>query len=977
MQKQGTESNDTLFDGSHFSPVFIHASSQVVVGSLHNLEDEFQQVLDNETLCQLFLQFVKEAHCEENFVFWLEVENFRMIVSTYVNNTDPSKPSLQDALAEEALRIYLKYFKKDSPYELNINMKIRSALEIRLKDPNPFIFDEAQSAIISLMAMNTYPLFAKSEAFKNYMEEHKKKKVPMIGLRASISPSTGSTTPNDSKPKKGFSLKSALKKKELQELRKQHETETIMEDFLHNLEKKKSNPSNLDPYAPIVCHIQLATDAKRVWKVVEFEPTVTIGQALTKVVKKIVLGNSTESDTSTDAEIEQFYFCLSSNNIQRGNDSIHEVLQNDKTLFYYGIKTHDCLELRSRSTSISSGLKEVTLVDIAGREHHVYVNFSEPSLVVVQFLVSNSGVGTPVVPSSKVDLKFVNKEDLALYLKAPSQPGLQSSQNHDLFNLEFDLELPLCSQSFILSEKCILVLKKKQSKREKQSVFSKFKSNSSEKEKETTQSTPIFGWDLKILMQREWDAAARNQSRILPTMVPAFFESAIAVILSKGIETENIFLEDGNPMEVNSLKQAIENGATELESQPSNSIHNVAHVVRSFLNELPEPLFTFSFAKQFTEIKYDPFDIQAARQLFDKLAVENQALISRVILLLNFVQRHANSNHATSDKLAKIFQSSFMRYPPTMKPPENAAIHIFNVVKAMIENPQFLRSIRKGKQLKALFDYTAKRSQELSFSRDQIITVNSEDSIGWWRGTLPNGTGGLFPVNFFTLAAPVHIMFKQQDMPQSPAQNSPIHPTPVKSSLKPEWNRGQAVLVLKSMFPDLNENALDKIVNKPTSVAGLNEALDTIASYLASEGSTFAHTDLGKAELESLARRISSKFDPQFLKFLHTAIISCESQNGSDGTMSETMLLPAAPLPAEIGNTETIQEQSAQASEILSSMQHDLVVMTELIANASMEYPNFEHERMMKTVKAMSSKIDQSLALIERLAKSQINNETK
>ena len=98
-----------------------------------------------------------------------------------------------------------------------------------------------------------------------------------------------------------------------------------------------------------------------------------------------------------------------------------------------------------------------------------------------------------------------------------------------------DLELPLCSQSFNLSEKCVLILKKKQSKKEKQSVFSKFKSSTSEKDKDVVPSTPTFGIDLKILMQREWDSAARNQSRILPTMVPAFFESAIAIILAKGI----------------------------------------------------------------------------------------------------------------------------------------------------------------------------------------------------------------------------------------------------------------------------------------------------------------------------------------------------------------------------------------------------------------------------------------------------------
>lgn len=47
----------------------------------------------------------------------------------------------------------------------------------------------------------------------------------------------------------------------------------------------------------------------------------------------------------------------------------------------------------------------------------------------------------------------------------------------------------------------------------------------------------------------------------------------------------------------------------------------------------------------------------------------------------------------------------------------------------------------------ALYQYKALNEDELSFEKDDVITVVSKDEPAWWRGEL-NGQTGLFPSNY-------------------------------------------------------------------------------------------------------------------------------------------------------------------------------------------------------------------------------------
>lgn len=50
-------------------------------------------------------------------------------------------------------------------------------------------------------------------------------------------------------------------------------------------------------------------------------------------------------------------------------------------------------------------------------------------------------------------------------------------------------------------------------------------------------------------------------------------------------------------------------------------------------------------------------------------------------------------------------------------------------------------------QVIAIYDYAAANSDEMSFSKGQLINVLDKNDPDWWKGEL-NGATGLFPTNY-------------------------------------------------------------------------------------------------------------------------------------------------------------------------------------------------------------------------------------
>lgn len=59
-------------------------------------------------------------------------------------------------------------------------------------------------------------------------------------------------------------------------------------------------------------------------------------------------------------------------------------------------------------------------------------------------------------------------------------------------------------------------------------------------------------------------------------------------------------------------------------------------------------------------------------------------------------------------------------------------------------------SIASVKKVRALYDLISYEPDELSFRKGDVITVIESVYRDWWRGSLPNGQTGIFPLNYVT-----------------------------------------------------------------------------------------------------------------------------------------------------------------------------------------------------------------------------------
>jgi hypothetical protein len=56
-------------------------------------------------------------------------------------------------------------------------------------------------------------------------------------------------------------------------------------------------------------------------------------------------------------------------------------------------------------------------------------------------------------------------------------------------------------------------------------------------------------------------------------------------------------------------------------------------------------------------------------------------------------------------------------------------------------------SVVFAEKVVALYSYSALNEDELSFEKDDVITILAHEEASWWRGEL-KGVSGLFPSNY-------------------------------------------------------------------------------------------------------------------------------------------------------------------------------------------------------------------------------------
>ncbi|CAH1759021.1 9798_t:CDS:2 [Entrophospora sp. SA101] len=158
-------------------------------GNVINANDaKLQLILDDSTLCKLFMEFLKANFCAENLMFLLDVQKFKRKYKTLSNENIKD----QQELLIDAFKIYHTYLAEESPDEVNIDHGLRqnviqymTSLMTNSNNNNNVVrdnqdgngnilaqikttshlYDKIQDTIFRLMATDSIPKFIKTDKY--------------------------------------------------------------------------------------------------------------------------------------------------------------------------------------------------------------------------------------------------------------------------------------------------------------------------------------------------------------------------------------------------------------------------------------------------------------------------------------------------------------------------------------------------------------------------------------------------------------------------------------------------------------------------------------------------------------------------------------------------------------------------------------------------------------------------------------------
>ncbi|TKS69073.1 Regulator of G-protein signaling 5 [Collichthys lucidus] len=106
---------------------------------------DLETLLNTKSGLQVFREFLRSEFSEENIMFWLACEDYRV---------SPSKT--------KATNIYNQFINPDAPQEVNLDAETREALLSVMNSVCANTFNNAQKRIYTLMAKDSFPRFLRS-----------------------------------------------------------------------------------------------------------------------------------------------------------------------------------------------------------------------------------------------------------------------------------------------------------------------------------------------------------------------------------------------------------------------------------------------------------------------------------------------------------------------------------------------------------------------------------------------------------------------------------------------------------------------------------------------------------------------------------------------------------------------------------------------------------------------------------------------
>mmetsp|Transcript_110592 Transcript_110592/g.165586 ORF Transcript_110592/g.165586 Transcript_110592/m.165586 type:complete len:663 (-) Transcript_110592:120-2108(-) len=383
-----------------------------------------------------------------------------------------------------------------------------------------------------------------------------------------------------------------------------------------------------------------------------------------------------------------------------------------------------------------------------------------------------------------IDFSLLGSDVLALILEALGEPKSNEfgfsliSETDGLKGPSVDYQKPLIDQANPSNTKIVVKKKSKIG-----GIFRRTDSHKSRRESSfVTNATPsstsrIFGVPL---------AQVSHPAKY--GGLPAVVAKTIEFLEDTSLQLEGIFRISGNQSEVLAMKKAFDDGI-DVNVRDCSSPHCAAGLLKLYLRDLPEPVFTFSFYEIFIAL-YGTVTNEAVRVTYYKIIVDalptpNRLLLFRILPFLANVVKYAEVNKMAIHNVATVFGPNILRSA------DNSAMAMIQGTAAvnaitcdMIQNYEEIVENAENEDFIsvaiALYKYEGKSETEVSFGEGAVVFVTKEDTAGWWEGEV-NGEFGFFPANY---VRPVLQLQKEPEKPVAKPKPKAADPVEKDTSAK-------------------------------------------------------------------------------------------------------------------------------------------------------------------------------------------------
>jgi len=270
--------------------------------------------------------------------------------------------------------------------------------------------------------------------------------------------------------------------------------------------------------------------------------------------------------------------------------------------------------------------------------------------------------------------------------------------------------------------------------------------------------------------------------------LPVVVAKTMTYLTESALQLEGIFRISGNQTEVLALKKAFDEGQ-DVNIRTCSSPHVAAGLLKLYLRDLPEPLFTFRlydiFMALYNTVQNEAVRLTYCKVIVDTLPVANRTLLFALLPFLASVMKFADVNKMAVHNIATVFGPNLLRSADDSAITMIQGTAAINAITCeLIENyEEIVQETGENEDFVSIglsqFAYEGKSDRELSFQQGEVIFVSNETDASWWEGEA-NGNFGFFPANYVQ-----RIVSLRSDAP-APTSTQPPKESPKESAAPPK-----------------------------------------------------------------------------------------------------------------------------------------------------------------------------------------------